>query len=478
MPTLHLFDFDGTLFGSPEQPPWWTTPDWWLRPDGLLPPLVPEQPDETWWNRDVVAAVERVGRSDISCLLTGRTEISEQRIRALLDQVGLGFDLYFFKPASSEEDTAVWKSREISSVLSKAPDLKRVVLWDDRKENRTALKAAVQRLGRIFVPVAVKSLAHSLDGTEVEYMAKPRHLSARLTHRCQSCGKELPGMPGDENVPDGISHGSCETCTSADMAKLDAISSMVLRQFWHHYLTTVPNPQRANVEELLETVQHSSEAHLALEDLKKSRGLTYVIDLAERVLSSRRRGSAVMSKQVPKLFVASAEAVADVFGLSTVTTEKVGFSYENQHWVVSHRGQRVVSPLRTSEVYAIYQASRRPRPKAPRAETSDLALALLREAGVSAEERKTLLQAAVKQLQAVDFGQGPDSGIPYLEKARALVLEAGVEPVDIEQAIRTWADDPDQAQGFIHGPSNRGSGKGALADLLEAIEQLKQGSET
>lgn len=80
---------------------------------------------------------------------------------------------------------------------------------------------------------------------------------------------------------------------------------------------------------------------------------------------------------------------------------------------------------------------------------------------------------AVKLLQSVDFGQDPTKGLPVLEHARKLVVESGVVPTDIEMAIRTWAEDPEKARGFIYGPSGRGSGNGAIADLAAMVETAK-----
>lgn len=478
-------------------------------------------------------------------------------------------------------------------------------------------------------------------------MLQSSYLSAGLRRRCISCGKELPSKPGDLLEPDSISHGSCDRCTDQEMAKLDAASAQTLLQFWALYLRTVPNPQDANVEELLERAVGDEEAGLVYTDLVESRGLSYVKALAEQALSSIRKGSTMTKARrvVPKLFVAPAAVVAEVFGLSA-SKGTVGFSYENKHWVLSYNGQRSQSPLRTAEVYAIYHDAiqrkeldtalelteeqieglpeaqfydltsvvvkeletlgqkardleevfkrlragrllrllsaykgkvvqireavlqlQEGKPSTPYKEILDALVrvhpeldslvqelttaqlmgkppvqsikkyllssepstwkklqhetvgalletsvdvraleqllrshlerldtimqelaplqlelaactrgAALEEAALDPAEQSTLLQKAVALLQQVDFGQDPSRGIPLLEQARKLIQDAGVQPVDVELAIRTWADNPTQAQGFIHGPSNRGSGKGALADLLALVEKLKQGA--
>jgi|SaaInlStandDraft_4_1057021.scaffolds.fasta_scaffold00075_39 hypothetical protein len=47
MPELHLYDFDGTLFRSPEEPKWWSDvskKNWWTSAPSLDEPCVPRQP--------------------------------------------------------------------------------------------------------------------------------------------------------------------------------------------------------------------------------------------------------------------------------------------------------------------------------------------------------------------------------------------------------------------------------------------------
>ena len=47
MPELHLYDFDGTLFRSPEEPKWWSDvskKNWWTSAPSLDEPCAPRQP--------------------------------------------------------------------------------------------------------------------------------------------------------------------------------------------------------------------------------------------------------------------------------------------------------------------------------------------------------------------------------------------------------------------------------------------------
>ena len=53
---IHIFDFDQTLFRSPHPPD--DEKDWWTNIKSLSPPCVPLEPDESWWNNEVVLAAK------------------------------------------------------------------------------------------------------------------------------------------------------------------------------------------------------------------------------------------------------------------------------------------------------------------------------------------------------------------------------------------------------------------------------------
>jgi len=125
-----IFDFDGTLFKSPNPPRWWKKKKWWRTPESLDPPCVPEKPDASWWNGPLVSlAKKRIGDpSTHTVLLTGRwSHLFGRRVRELLKQVGLNFDEVLL---SDDASTLAFKTRVLSA-LAKRFEPKKVEIWDD-----------------------------------------------------------------------------------------------------------------------------------------------------------------------------------------------------------------------------------------------------------------------------------------------------------------------------------------------------------
>ena len=56
---LHLYDFDGTLFKTPEyKPEWWKAPgqwSWFAHPVAMTEPCIPLRPSDDWWIASTVA---------------------------------------------------------------------------------------------------------------------------------------------------------------------------------------------------------------------------------------------------------------------------------------------------------------------------------------------------------------------------------------------------------------------------------------
>ena len=92
---LHVFDFDNTLFRSPERPEGWERRGWWSYPESLDPPCVPAEPGPDWWNASVLQdARDSIGDEGThTLLLTGRLEDRfADRIAELVAQQALEFD--------------------------------------------------------------------------------------------------------------------------------------------------------------------------------------------------------------------------------------------------------------------------------------------------------------------------------------------------------------------------------------------------
>lgn len=150
---LEVFDFDGTLFRSPDKPEGWSG-GWWGRLESLSPPQVPEQPDESWWNKRVVAAAKAAAadRNTVSVLLTGRIQKFRPRLVSLTGQAGLVFDEMHL---SSGGSTEAFKLSVLDSLLKKY-DVSEVSLWEDRPEHLDAFVAHLRNAGLSVHPHLVR----------------------------------------------------------------------------------------------------------------------------------------------------------------------------------------------------------------------------------------------------------------------------------------------------------------------------------
>ena len=131
---LAVFDFDGTLFKSPERPKGHRG-NWWASKDSLDYPNIPKKPDDEFWNMDVVSAArENISEPKTYCImLTGRLrEIFSDRVEQLLDQKKLNFDERGLTPMGDE--TADFKIAKIKSILKKHKSIQELEMWDDDQE--------------------------------------------------------------------------------------------------------------------------------------------------------------------------------------------------------------------------------------------------------------------------------------------------------------------------------------------------------
>lgn len=136
---LAVFDFDGTLFASPERPSWWKFEGFWGRPETLNPPFVPQVPDDSWWSSEVVSEASNAisDSNTFAILLTGRPKKLGNRIIELTNNKGLNFQEYHFASGGSTLD---FKMSVIANLLSKYPSISFVEMWDDRSEHTPAFE--------------------------------------------------------------------------------------------------------------------------------------------------------------------------------------------------------------------------------------------------------------------------------------------------------------------------------------------------
>lgn len=149
---LHIYDFDQTLFRSPESPDWWkqkTHGFWWDQSVSLEEDFIE---GSSWKDAVVRSAKESISNPNVYAVLcTGRSNKGDIRYRVaeLLKQKGLDFDEVFLKP-NNKMDTSVFKSKVAGALLLKHTDITRVVMWDDDADNLKAVQAVCRKGGVEF----------------------------------------------------------------------------------------------------------------------------------------------------------------------------------------------------------------------------------------------------------------------------------------------------------------------------------------
>jgi len=148
---LHVYDFDGTLFGSPLPPDGWPKGmgTWFESPGSLLPPCVPEHPGSEWWNSNVVASAKQsiANPNVLAIMMTGRTNRVglRYRIAELLDSAGLDFDAVYLKEGFTS--TPDFKAHMLGKILRRFPDISLVKMWDDRHNHFPIFSETVKNMG-------------------------------------------------------------------------------------------------------------------------------------------------------------------------------------------------------------------------------------------------------------------------------------------------------------------------------------------
>jgi len=169
---LHVYDFDGTLFRSPDQPDWFKGRGWVVQPESLGEPCVPEIPGDDWWIPSTVSSAQKsIGNPDVWAILcTGRADQSGMRFRVpeLLRGKGLKFDQVFLSPGGS---TKAYKLSTILGLLKKHPGIETVHIWEDDLTNLGAYCAAVEAEGKQCVPHPITTTRHPTTCTEEEVKA-------------------------------------------------------------------------------------------------------------------------------------------------------------------------------------------------------------------------------------------------------------------------------------------------------------------
>jgi len=179
---IAIFDFDGTLFKSPDRPDWWPLQGFWGRVETLSPPLVPENPGADWWSSSVVSEAKSAisDAETYTVLLTGRPTKLGSRIKDLLHGNGLRFDEYHFAGAGAG-GTLGSKLSVLTRLVDQTKDLKLVEMWDDRPEHVEPFEKHLESLGAEFKVHKVPRVTHDFVGGLENFPSLATKVAARFS---------------------------------------------------------------------------------------------------------------------------------------------------------------------------------------------------------------------------------------------------------------------------------------------------------
>lgn len=172
---LHIYDFDGTLFRSPEPPTDWSGKrDWWGSPESLDEPYVPVKPNASWWIGSTVSEARRsISQQDVFAILaTGRSDRSFARYRVpeLLMGAGIQFDRVHLAPSTGAAKQ--FKASLLSQYLLRFPTVEVVRAWEDTKPNLDAMSQVCKRFGVVFDPILVRSTPRQVEVVASRWLAR------------------------------------------------------------------------------------------------------------------------------------------------------------------------------------------------------------------------------------------------------------------------------------------------------------------
>ena len=142
---LNIFDFDGTLFTTPEPKKSrqvyenymgqkWECRGWLVWPESLLPPVITSPGPALPTYRDHIG---QAGSKTI--ILTGRIERTKPGVTHVLENFNVYPEQLILKPDSDEDSTPVFKANVVQKLLKENSDITLVRFWDDNPRNLSAL---------------------------------------------------------------------------------------------------------------------------------------------------------------------------------------------------------------------------------------------------------------------------------------------------------------------------------------------------
>ena len=141
---IAFYDFDGTLFRSPDSPKDWDPAKWFTSLDSLSPPYVPEVPSNKWWVAPIVAHMKKDLKDPTCCttVITGREKHTyEDRIVGLLASKGITPDILYLR---GEVKTRMFKMNCLGDLLKMLPNVQSIRGWEDKSDDLAAFKSFVE----------------------------------------------------------------------------------------------------------------------------------------------------------------------------------------------------------------------------------------------------------------------------------------------------------------------------------------------
>lgn len=149
--SLHVYDFDWTLFKSPPPPLWWSKEeygDWESSPISLGRPFIPDFPQSSrYWIpqtvKDAVASINSPNTWAILCTAREDNGGLRYRIAEILSARNIDFDEVFLR-----EEHLEGVEYKVGVLLKKLHmlNIKSVHLWEDNKQNLEAYEKVCKEL--------------------------------------------------------------------------------------------------------------------------------------------------------------------------------------------------------------------------------------------------------------------------------------------------------------------------------------------
>ena len=190
---IDLFDFDGTIFNSPEP----SVKLWGNKLYGKLmaPPksgglgwfqnvltLQPKYLTGCTFNDHVVDAVKKsmADEHSLTVMLTGRTDNYESLVKNIISNVGLVFDDYGFKPLNDGGTTFDFKEKFVKDLILSHPNVNYIQIWEDRTKHLHKFREMLTKLGIEGNVVYVeKQETHMPEDMEVEVVGMLESIDAK-----------------------------------------------------------------------------------------------------------------------------------------------------------------------------------------------------------------------------------------------------------------------------------------------------------